>query len=315
MKPSSDEQVRAYFLGKLSAAQAEIFEEKHSANAELIEQAQMVERELTDDYLRGNLSAEDIRLFESNYLVTEARRGNLLVAEGLWKIANEKPQRAAAPNPFWQTFFGGRKVLPPAFGVLILLLFFGAAAFYLLTPGVNKNDVAEINVTNPPAKIENPVIQNHETENQNTTATATNSAVHDREAEKNSNSAPKNQTEPKMPSTPKINGQTQTGLAIFTLLPGTLRDEGEQFINVLPNTKNISLTLKLPGDAGKYQIYRAVLKPVEGETIYTSPNLKSLNFTISAEKLENRTYLIFLEGRNAQNEFESVAEYIFRVRR
>ncbi len=314
MKPSSDEQVRAYFLGKLSAAQAEIFEEKHSANAELIEQAQMVERELTDDYLRGNLSAEDIRLFESNYLVTEARRGKLLVAEGLWKIANEKPQRAAAPNPFWQTFFGGRKVLPLAFGGVILLLIF-AAAFYLLTPGVNKNDVAEINVTNPPAKIENPVIQNHETENQNTTATATNSAVQDRETEKNLNSAPKHQTEPKTVPTPKINGQTQTGLAIFTLLPGTLRAEGEQFINVLPNTKNISLTLKLPEDAGKYQIYRAVLKPVEGDTIYTSPNLKSLNFTISAEKFENRTYLIFLEGRNAQNEFESVAEYSFRVRR
>ncbi len=314
MKTFSDEKVKAYFLGKL-AAEAEIFEEEYSASAELTGQAQLIERELTDDYLRGNLSAEENRSFEANYLVTEARRGKLLVAENLWKIASEKPQSAAAPHSFRQTFFAGQKVFRLAFGGLILLLFFGAIAFYFSNPDVKRSDVAEINVTNPPAKIEDPVIQNHQTADQNTTAAATDSVAENREDEKNLNSAPKNQSEPKIVSIPKTDGQNPPGLAVFTLLPGTLRDAGEQFINVAANTKNLSLQLMVPEDAAEYQIYRAVLKPVEGETIYTSPKLKSLSFMISAEKLENRTYIIFLEGRNAQNEFESVAEYSFRVRR
>jgi len=53
----------------------------------------------------------------------------------------------------------------------------------------------------------------------------------------------------------------------------------------------------------------------DGETVFTSPNLKSLNFILPAKKLENRTYIIFLEGQNAQNPAESVTEYSFRVRR
>jgi hypothetical protein len=43
--------------------------------------------------------------------------------------------------------------------------------------------------------------------------------------------------------------------------------------------------------------------------------LKALSFKIAAEKLENRTYIISLEGKNNQNEFEPIADYVFRVRR
>jgi hypothetical protein len=137
MKNISDEQFRAYFLGKLPEPEAEILEIECVSSAELTERAQVVEGELADDFLRGNLSAADGSLFETNYLITEARREKLRVAEGLWEISKASP--AALPratvtpvtkSSFWQTLLGVIKALQFAFGGLILLLVFGAADFY-----------------------------------------------------------------------------------------------------------------------------------------------------------------------------------------
>ena len=319
MKNISDEQLRAYFLGKLPAAEAEILELECAANAQLTEQAQAVERELADDYLRRALAADDAGLFESNYLTTEARRAKLHVAKGLWQIAREeRPQSAgiAAPNSVWQRLFGKKNALRFAFGAFVLLFVCGAVAFYFSNSAVDNRQVAAIDVPNPPAEPENPAIQNPAPEAQNPSADVPeNSAVSNREANRNINSPQKNQPAQKNAPAPKMGGQNQPGLAIFALLPGTLRDSGEQFITIAPQTKNLALRLKLPEDAQKYQTYRAVAKTAEGDSVFTASNLKLSTFTIPAEKLENRTYIIFLEGKNAAGEFESVADYTFRVRR
>jgi len=44
------------------------------------------------------------------------------------------------------------------------------------------------------------------------------------------------------------------------------------------------------------------------------PNVRSLNLRLPAKNLEDRTYIIFLEGLTASGS-EPVAEYTFRVRR
>jgi hypothetical protein len=316
MKTISDEQFRAYFLGKLAEPEADDLEMRCALSAELSERAQAVERELADDYLLGMLAPQDARLFENVYLKKRARQNRLHVAKGLWQIAREEPRRVAqmGRKSLRQTFFGGRKALRLAFGCLILLLIFGAAIFYLLMPKLDQTDVAAVKVPNPPLRVENPVMQAEETENQNSAAAdRVNSIVESREVEKNLDAPLKNQPVNK-PVPPKNSAQNPALTAALTLYPGALRAEGEQSITIPPDAENLNLLLKLPEDAGKYPIYRIVLKAVEGEAIYTSPNQKSLNLTIPADKLENRTYLVFLEGR-AKGDFESVAEYSFRVRR
>ena len=77
----------------------------------------------------------------------------------------------------------------------------------------------------------------------------------------------------------------------------------------------MNLLLSPSATPDNYKIRRAVVKTAEGDTIFTSPNLKALSFKISADKLEQRTYIVFLEGQNARGEFESISEYVFRVRR
>ena len=320
MKNISDEQLRAYFLGKLPERETEILEMECAADARLTERAQTVESELADDFLRKNLSAADAALFEANYLTTETRRHKLRVASGLWQIAREETPKTAAAAPvaksFWQKLFGRQKALKLAFGGLILLFVVGAIAFYLPNLSADRQLVSEVKPVNlPPVQTENPLIQNPAPETQTPDISATENTVvsANRETVRNENVPQKNPPAPKNASKNGI--RNQSALAVFALLPGALRDSGEQFITVAPASKNLEIRLKLPEDAGNYQTYRAIIKTAEGDSIFISPTLKSSNFTIPAEKLENRTYIIFLEGKNAENEFESITEYTFRVRR
>jgi len=331
MKTIGDEQIKAYFLGKLPEPEAESIEIECASSAESAGQAQDVERELTDDYLRGNLSAEDVRLFEENYLVTEARHRKLHVAKGLWKIANEttpliRPVIDASPDSFWHGLFGRRRVFQLACGGLVLLAVFCAAVYWLNSAG-GKNEVAGVEEANPPSKNENPpvrvpdgqIAQNSDAENQNPESVASNSSVQNKLPDREFESTSKNPPEAEAVTAPKnirTNKSGKPALAmVVKLVPGSLRDEGEQFVEIPANVKNLNILLSPAGEPNNYKIYRAVLKTPEDGVVFTSPNLKSLSFTISAEQLENRTYIISLEGQNPQNEFESIADYTFRVRR
>jgi hypothetical protein len=332
MKSISDEQLKAYFLGRLPEPEAETLEIECASDAELTAQAQDVERELTDDYLRGNLSAADIRLYESNYLITEARHKKLQVAAQLWKIANEPTPpliypvaSTASPSSFWPTLFGQRRVFQLAFGGLFLLLAFGAVAFYLLPANVNNREVAEVEDPLEPPKPENPTVQSPAdntvqdapAENQLPKSVPANPSIQNKEPEKETHAPSKNSPEVKAAATPKTSELKRAAMAMTVkLMPGSVRGEGdEQAFTIAPNVKNLNLLLSPAGEPNNYKIYRAVVKTPENNPVFTSPSLKSLSFTIPAEKLENRTYIIFLEGRNAENEFESIGEYTFRVRR
>jgi len=302
------DKLKHYFLGKLSEAENNLFEEEIALDEKLTQTAQIVESELVDDYLRGNLSASDGELFEAIYLRGEARREKLLLAKSLWRVANEQQasEIAAAKTSlsFWQTW----NALRVAFAGVAAILLVGAFVFLWRNSHDKEEIVQQQNSNQPPIVIiENrntPPIENVNSASQN---------VNNSNLRQNKNAPPT--PAPKATPTPTPMKQSAPTLASFTLLPGTLRDEGEQFIKIAPNTQKINLRLNPPKDAAKYQTYSAVLKTADGETVFTAPNLKSLNLTLPAKKLENRTYIIFLEGQKAQNTPESVAEYTFRVRR
>lgn len=316
MKPFSDEQLRAYFLGKLTAAESEIFEEECAADEQLTEQAQTVERELIDDFLRGNLSEADASLFTENYSITETRRGRISAAQNLWKIASETPPHGESPateKSFWQNIFGAPKGFRLAFGGLLFLLIFGALAFYLPVFNAGEKDFAEVKVFDPAEKPETPQIQN--TEIQSPNPVAEDSVVREKESDKTVTSPERNSTSTKTLPGQKSVKQNTSGYAAFLLFAGAVRGETEQSISIAPNVEKVNLLLNPSGVPNDYKIFRVVLKTAEDDTVYASPSLKSLNFSISSDKLENRTYVIFLEGKNKEGEFESIAEYTFRVRR
>ena len=320
MEIISDENLKSYFLGTLAVEESERLEEQCAADAELTEQAQIVESELADDYLRGNLSADERRLFEENYLTTEARREKLRLAGNLWKVANENQLTdEKSASSFWETLFANYRIL--TLSGLAAAIIFGAFGLFWLNSNKNSEIVRQENINQAMnLEVQNQLIeamQNANVVNQNLGIGIKYSNNSANSAEQNSqktanNAASKPSETPEIKSTPKPNAPI---LATFVLSPGTLRSEGEQSIKIASNTDKINLRLTLPKDAVKYQTYRAILKTADGETVFASPNLKSFDFSLSAAKLENQTYIIFLEGQNAQNPAESVAEYSFRVRR
>lgn len=331
MKNISDDKLRAYFLGRLPEPEAESLEIECATDEEIFEQAQMVERELTDDYLRGNLSSAERRLFETNYLITETRQKNLQNAAALWNLAAEPQVQpifpvASVPAPsFWQKLFGRRRAFQFAFGGLLFLLAFGVVAFYLLTSNVNKTEVAEVKDPIQSAKPEkpeikspdNPPVQDLPPEDQNPRPVSSDRNINNKEPQKDVVAAQKNLPETKELSTTKaIEPVKPAVLMTVKLLPGSVRSEGdEQSIVIAPGVKNLHFLLSPAGEPNNYKTYRVTVKNAENETICTSDNLKSLSFKIPAETLKNRTYIISLEGRNPQNEFESIADYTLRVRR
>jgi hypothetical protein len=326
MKPLSDEKLRSYFLGKLPESEADALEMECAISEELTSQAQMVERELADDYLRGNLTSVETNLFETNYLISESRHKKVRAAQSLWEIANEPKVEKSLPipptaNASWKGFFGQRKTFQLAFTCLLLLFAFGAIAVYLLTLSVGKEEVAEVkdvkeaNYATP--KVEVPPMPNDVADTQTPKVGPANTVIHPKEIDKELPLPEKSPIETKPLVKPTVKSETKISkapsFATFLLFSEALRSEGEQSIKIATGINQVNLLLNLPGESKVYKTYRVSVKTADGDAVYTSPNLKSLSFSLPAEKLENRTYMIFLEGQNASGEFDSITEYTFRA--
>ena len=280
------------------------FEEELAAGAELTEYAQMVECELVEDYLQNRLAQAERTAFENNYLITETRRQKLALAQIFLK--NIKLQNAAQTKPqasFWQTIFSSFRV-KTAFAVVALICVF-AVIFILL----RSNNQKEPEIVSQQITIQTPTPANSTDVNVNNQTPQVNSNIN---AINTSNT---NKPKPTATSTPQPIAPVAPTLATFTLFPGTLRSSGEQFVKIPTNTAKAIFRLTLPKDAAKYDSYSITIKNSNNETIFTDTNQKSPNLTIPAAKLENDTYIIFLEGKTPQKPAESIAEYTFRVSR
>ncbi len=314
MKFVTDQKLKSYFLGVLVREDAERLEDECAADAELSELANIVESELSDAYLRSNLSIDERRSYEKNYLTTEARREKLRMADNLWKIAAEVQCSAKMPEPsFWQTLFANRRLL--VFGSLAALII--CAGLLIVRLNLKQTpEIAESQDINQSFSTETKNHSDGQVQNTNSSDFGAKSNVNSENfnfRKSNKSIAPKQNPEPETrPITRKSAPLTP---ATFILTPGTLRSEGEQSIKILPKTNQINLQLTVPKDAAQYQNYRAVLQTADGEIVYASPSRQSPEIFLPAAKLKNQVYVILLEGKNSADSAESVAEYTFRVSR
>lgn len=128
----SDDAVRRFLLGQLSAVEQAPFEERLFSDEGLETRVRLVECELADDYAFERLSAADRRLFEQNYLVTANRHQTLMVSSALHErfasasaapteqkitIRERLRSKLALTQPVWRF----------AFGLVILILLIGTA--------------------------------------------------------------------------------------------------------------------------------------------------------------------------------------------
>ena len=306
----NDDKIKQYFLGELDQAESNSFEELIASDAELSENAHVVESEMIDAYLKGSLAQTERNLFETNYLTTATRKQKVRLAQiflATIKTPSQNILEVSPKIPLLQSIFGQFQLSRVFAVAAVLILLGGAFAFFVLNRR-NQNEIAVQNDSNLIAPPENQPDTNIPATSNQVQNTNVNTPV------VNSNS---NTNRPEKSPTPsnvvKTTGPT---FASFSLLPGTLRSGGEQFIKISPNTLKINLALSLPKDLAKYQTYTATIKTADGTTVFVAPKLNSPTVSLPANKLTNTTtYIIFLKGNSPNKPAESIAEYTFAVRR
>ncbi|HEY0171493.1 MAG TPA: hypothetical protein VGB98_10755 [Pyrinomonadaceae bacterium] len=85
----TDERIIAYLLEELPEEDSKRFEEECFARESWPDQISLVEDDLIDGYLRGDLTPEQRRRFEQNYLITPARLERVRAAAVLIRYGDE----------------------------------------------------------------------------------------------------------------------------------------------------------------------------------------------------------------------------------
>src|SRR5262249_41334804 len=94
----NDQTIIRYLLDELSESDQESFEEAYLHDDGLFEQLRSLEEELIEDYVKGDLSRRERRLFERRYLVSEQRRARVEAARQLVEVCSLLASSQAAAN-------------------------------------------------------------------------------------------------------------------------------------------------------------------------------------------------------------------------
>jgi len=136
-------EIRQYLLGTLSQGQVAEFEERLLSDGEIYEELLIVEDELVDQFLSGELSATERERVESHFLSTPQRREQLRFAQLLRRyVSDHTPQTAgdATSEPSAVAVVAKRRsflsrVLPQnhalAFSMIVVLLLLVVGGFWL----------------------------------------------------------------------------------------------------------------------------------------------------------------------------------------
>ncbi len=99
MNLTADKQeVRSYLLGVLDADRKTQLEEQILSTPETYEELLLVEEELIDQYVAGDLSEHEHQQFETHFLITAERQKNLRFGQLLKRYVNSHPFPVAQQN-------------------------------------------------------------------------------------------------------------------------------------------------------------------------------------------------------------------------
>jgi hypothetical protein len=155
----SDQTIIGYLLNELSDDDQARFEEAYFSDGMLFEQVRALEEDLIDDYVKGGLSGDQRRRFESHYLASDQRRARIETARQMVELCSLNAPAQTAPSKRVETLFSslrrrlhflGSWQLAPVWGAasaVLLLLATGLAVHLLRLRGQQapvKEDIASV---------------------------------------------------------------------------------------------------------------------------------------------------------------------------
>jgi hypothetical protein len=297
-----DEEVLArYLLGQMSDEERDQLDERYFGDRDFIEQLLVVEDELIDSYVRGELSPSDRRDFENHFLRSPERQQRVALAnkwlrlvssrKGVAPIAEPSLRRKLRSIPSWV-------VLPLAASLL-----FAATSLWLGLQITRLN--AELN------DVRHALSAGEQKEQELERLLADERQETSRLQEELAR-ARAGETESVEPDVPR--------LVALVLSPGRSRSEGSETRLVLPPDTNV-IRLQANFKVGSYSTYSATLETAEGVKVFEQRGLKArqtsagrtVSLSISASRFAGQDYVLIVSGITATGQAESVGEYSFRV--
>ena len=292
----SDEAIRRFLFGSLSAAEQLTFEEGLFANERLETRVRLAECELADDYAFGRLSAAERELFEQKFLVSAARQQKLSVSKALrdrfarafaapseGTTIGERLQRLLGLNqPSWRL----------ALSVVILMLLIGTVWLVLHEPHIRDKFFAR----RRPAPA----------------ATSNTDQQESHHPVKPSPAPPQEETA----STPEPERPVPAPGAVV-LVPEN-RYERDRIAQVSLAHDARDLHVQLEFKINQPAKYRAELLTVAGQSVFSAGSLKpagggtTIDFDVPVRFLKAGDYQVKL-SRVTEGIEEGVASYYFRV--
>lgn len=293
----SDETIRRFLLGRLSASERPLFEQHLIAEDDLDARVRLAEFDLADDYAFERLNTVDRELFEQKFLLISVRQRQVEVSKALrdrFSSATATSSEVHTVTQKLRELFGlSRPAWRIAFGVLILLIVFGTAWLVIREPRIVRQIA---NRLNPRRSIQRsaPREVNH----------------------------PTSQSSPEHPTTPSpmaAHDQTTSSpiAATVVLRPEVSPQPSEMPAVNLPKGDHDVLRLQLakPDQTGTY---RAELLTSEGSWVLSADSMKpddsraEIDFDVPIRLLKSGNYQVRL-SRVDGGAKGSVASYYFRV--
>ncbi|MGH9971797.1 MAG: hypothetical protein ACREBG_28935 [Pyrinomonadaceae bacterium] len=296
----SDDAVRRFLLGQLSANEQPSFEQRLFLDSELEARVRLAEFDLADDYACSRLGAEDRERFEQRFLAGDDRKLKLNVSNALRDrfAFTQAPVRTTTRfvKQLQSLLNFNRLIVRIAFGVAMLVVIVGGAWLMIkkeqrIKDGIKR--VVKIRRSQPPNA---PRETHHAPDNSAPEHRATPSTMLDHEG-----------------TTPSPT------VEIITLSPNVPLESGKA-PNINLSTGHYIVRLELAVKPEPSALYQAQLSTIAGQAVVTADSLKAtevggkkIDFDVPVGLLKAGNYRITLR-RVSDSSKETVASYYFRVR-
>src|SRR5437667_4006190 len=149
MTPSPEIQgnIKKYLLGQLAGADLEEIEQRVLTDDEFYEEVQLIEDELVDEYVNAELSANERRLFEKNFLADPESRNKLRLGRALDRHLSDQTLRPESKSSEhlllpWTAKLFSSPLRIAAFALIIAAVAFGACRIFCHKSEVDKGLLA-----------------------------------------------------------------------------------------------------------------------------------------------------------------------------
>jgi hypothetical protein len=326
MKPKTlDEELIAQFLlGNLPEEEQVPVEERAFRDPQFAKDVMVVENDLIDEYVRGELSDRDRLQFESRFLASSKRRQKIEFARALAKVVSESKSgvtegaafstAADAPSSWWDAFVAFWRGPHLAFKVSAT-----AAALMLVT------SLSWLVTEN--LRLRAQLAQHQEASTREVAETRARSEdlnaqlQREREHRQRNEELLRKLQQERLGPDPKESRQPLSALASLVLWPGTARSGGERPQLIVPQAaRQAQLQIGLEGKP-EYRQFRVELRTRGGKEVWSQERLSARRsrvgwavvVSLPTRALASGEYELALKGVGDEQKLEDVGYYYFSV--